>query len=74
MIAPIIKDHGFDVFAHYNKNIVVNSSSEEGGGSDSSSEMKKGSEKEIKQISETFTDTLDMIKGSIIRESGLSHG
>jgi hypothetical protein len=36
-------------------------------------EKQKKGEKEIKKIADTFTATLDMIKGSIIRESGLGN-
>jgi hypothetical protein len=50
----------------------VNSSDDNG--SDTSTDKHKEGEREIKQIAESFTDTLDMIKGSIIRESGLSKG
>jgi uncharacterized membrane-anchored protein YhcB (DUF1043 family) len=72
MLSPIIKDHGFEEYTRYNKKNVVDSSSQED--SDESVENHNDDEKEIKQISDTFTDTLDMIKGSIIRESKLDHG
>lgn len=73
-IGPIIKEHGFEEYTRYNKNNVVDSSAQEESDESLENANGNGDEKELKQIADTFTDTLDMIKGSVVRESKLDHG